>query len=389
MATRYFSTTGAGTQDGTSWDNRTPIFSGAGWGPVLTGFNFSGDGMLALVGPGTYAITAAMSTATFSIAPIASGNLIIHGCDSAGNPLSPPDPNWTADMPVWDDSNLPVFHTTTNIITFSAVPHTSFRLIKCTATANNSSVISYGVFNCLVDWCSITNGFNSTTAKGLIGVTSSSVITNSIVRMTGAQYDYGIGASQFDIVNCQIIGNISATGGDRRGIECTATTESFTAVNCLIKNHGGAGIGTSLSQAAEKFAVISCTITNNSGDGIQTGLQAGKTGRHIFLGNTITNNGGYGINSQASSNILAFDNRLRDNVSGNFAGFLNFPTGIGNYATDSDDSSEYVDANAGDHRIKYGSTIWGSGYGVSEECPSAAASTVNIIDPLSRSIPGV
>ncbi len=69
-------------------------------------------------------------------------------------------------------------------------------------------------------------------------------------------------------------------------------------------------------------------------------------------------------------------NRLRDNgTSGNFTGTGNWPTTENsvNYTTDSDDATELVNVAGGDYRIKNTATIWGMGFGVSEQPAASTA----------------
>ncbi len=84
--TRYFSTAGAGTADGTSWANRAALFSGGAWSTVITGFNFTGsDSLECRIGPGSYTITASLASGLFANAPTVSNPLILQGCDSSGS----------------------------------------------------------------------------------------------------------------------------------------------------------------------------------------------------------------------------------------------------------------------------------------------------------------
>jgi hypothetical protein len=54
-------------------------------------------------------------------------------------------------------------------------------------------------------------------------------------------------------------------------------------------------------------------------------------------------------------------------VSGHINGPANYPLTLGNDTSAGTDADEFVDAAGGDYRVKYGSTIWGKGYGVSDE----------------------
>src|SRR5689334_12015839 len=100
ITTRYFSTTGAGAADGTTWADRAALFSAGNWSTVITGFNFAGtDSMVARVGPGNYTCSQSLASGLFANPPTIANPLILHACDSSGNLIDPPSPTWTADLP--------------------------------------------------------------------------------------------------------------------------------------------------------------------------------------------------------------------------------------------------------------------------------------------------
>ena len=143
---RYFSTSSAGAGDGTSWANRAALFTGGAWSTVITGFAFNGsDSMEARVGPGTYSITVALASGSFANPPTVTNPLIIHGADSSGNLLSPPDPDWTSNMADWDASSLPILDTSSNINTLNLAACYP-RLLKF--TASNSTTAFLRASNC-------------------------------------------------------------------------------------------------------------------------------------------------------------------------------------------------------------------------------------------------
>jgi hypothetical protein len=371
IVNRYFSTSSAGAADGTSWANRAVLFSGGVWSTVLTQFaGFAGsDSLVALIGPGSYAITANLVSSSFTgvggTAPTAANPLILHGCDSSGNALAPPDPDWTSDQPAWDASGLPSLESSTNISIVN-LTNCVCRLLSFIGSGNTTnSVIASNTSS--VDWCSIACSSSHTSASGVGSISS---LTNSVVTMSGTAYN--VAASALDVLNSRLAGNASASSGNRYG--WSSTTAQPTLRGSTFLNHPGGGIVSTASSTAFLLTAIHNTITNNGGDGITLTSTASQTAICRILHNYIANNGGYGINA-ASSRALCFRNRLRDNTSGNLNSFSNYPTTLDNYTTDSDDATEFANSGSGDYRIKSGSAISGSGYGVSDQ-PAAGGSSI-------------
>src|SRR5688572_9346902 len=120
VVVKYFSTTGAGAADGTTWTDRAALFSAGNWATQITGFAFNGtDSLKCLIGPGTYTCSQALASGLFANAPSVANPLILHACDGSGVQLAIPEPEWTSDQPVTWDTTLPVIATTTNISTIN------------------------------------------------------------------------------------------------------------------------------------------------------------------------------------------------------------------------------------------------------------------------------
>lgn len=364
---RYFGTTAAAAGDGTSWANRAALFTGGAWSTVITGFDFTTDAMVAYVGPGTHSISVALTSGLFANAPSATNPLILHGCDSSGNALAIPDPNWTSDMPNWDDSGLAVLATTTNISTINCA-NVFLRLLKFTASGATTNTPLQTAAS--MEWCSIADSSSNSNAVAVNSAVTR--VANCILSMTGASYSAcGLFAAA-PWLNCRLSGVGGGGGsGNRYGLSTGGTASPQPVVGCTIFGFPSHGIATTSSNVGHWFIVEHCTIANNGGSGIKCNGTASQTAMHRISQCMITGNGAYGIDGNTNAHVYASQNRLRDNTSGNTNTFGNWPTDL-NYTTDSDDSSEYVDA-AGtyDFRIKNSATIWGSGYGVSEQ---AAAS---------------
>lgn len=361
VVTRYFSTTGAGAADGTTWADRAALLSAGAFSTVITGFDFSGsDSLLCYVGPGTYSITNDLAAADFSTAaPTAANSITFHGCDSSGNALSPPDPDWTSDQPAWDDSTLPEFATTTNIRSLNLTAQTAYaRLIKFTATGANQTSVN----GTQLTWCTVSNS-SANSAAAAVGTGS---LYNCVVTCTGSSYGqvYAMAAGN-TAHNVRVVG-VAGSSGNRIGIQMDGNG-TFSISRCTVISCGGVGISWASGTTSPSASIVRCTIANNGGKGILLNSTASQTQLYQIIGCCITGNGTNGIDASASR-VMCFGNRLRDNTT-NFANFGNHSTD-NNYVTDSDDATEYVDSSGGDYRIKSTAAIWGQSYGVSDQAAS-------------------
>lgn len=381
ITTRYFGTNAsAGLADGTSWANRAKLINAGTWSSVITAFDFgAGNSLVCYIGPdsGAATATAALASGLFSVsAPSAANPLIFAGADSSGNILEPPDKDWMSCKPHWTDSTLPVIATTTNIRTITLAAF-CVRLIKFTASGCNGAVINSAAH---IDWCSIEQSTANTAALGISPAAGNTRVSNCQVYMSGSSYSAGIQiAGANSVVNCRVTG-VTGSSGNRRGFDNNATTAIASFSFCTSVRNGGEGFGSSSTNAGQAFIVTSCVAANNGGTGIKPNSTASQTAYHAFGKNMITGNGAYGIDGQAEAQIFAVDNRLRDNTSGNTNGMDNWPTDLGSYTTDSDDSSEYVDAGnatatSQDYTIKSSATIAGMGFGVAEQAAGGASYT--------------
>jgi hypothetical protein len=121
-------------------------------------------------------------------------------------------------------------------------------------------------------------------------------------------------------------------------------------------------------------------FADNGGDGIELIATASQTAISQIDKVICTGNGGYGVDPQAETQAIVTNSRLRDNTSGNINSITNIPETFGNYTTDSDDATEYVDGDNADltlrdYTIKSGATIHGMGFGVAEQ--AAAGETIS------------
>jgi hypothetical protein len=374
VVTRYFSTTGAGAADGTTWADRAALFSGGNWSSVITGFNFSSsDSLVCLIGPGSYTCSQSLASGLFSNAPTINNSLYLYGADSSGNELEPPDPDWTSDQADWDTSGMPSIDTTTNIGT-TALLQTYLKMLKFTASGRTAGG---GVISSVrqASWCVIENS-SSNTATQSLAVPGNSIASNCIIKTTGASYACGVTLVNGSVMsNCRVVG-VAGSSGTRHGIQLSVTSSGLAVISrCTSINNGGCGFALISANANPSFSLINCVLANNGSDGCQHTSTTATNAPSQIQSCMITGNGGWGIN--ANSNLLYIEsNRLRDNTSGNVTGMLNFPN-TNNFTTDSDDATEYVNSGSGDYRIKVTAAIWGEGYGVSDEPAAGGAASNN------------
>lgn len=371
IVTRYFSTASAGAGDGTTWADRAELFPSGNWSTVITGFDFSGsDSLVAVVGPGTYTCGQSLASGLFGNAPSAANPLLIHGGDSSGNMLSPPDGDWTSDRPAWDGSSLPDIQTSTNIGTVN-LANLFVVLIKFTATgATTNSVL--GGSTPFYDWVIASNSASNASAT-VSGTTA--YISNSVLTATGSAYAAVCGGAV--VINCRLEGNASASSGNRHGW-ASATALPILQRVTSINNPGSGVISTSVSTAFA-MTLTRSLILGSGGTGLTLPSTGSQTAYSRLSGNYIANNGAYGIDAQSGARVVAINNRLRDNTSGNFNGFLNYTTTETNYTVDASDSDEFVDAGVGDYQIKSSATIAGRGFAVSEQCPAGSGGAKSFV----------
>lgn len=361
IVTRYFGVTGNGAADGTTWADRAALFSG-GWSTVITNFAFNGaDSLKCMIGPGSYSLGTSLNSASWTNPPSATNPLWFVGCDSSGNELAIPDPDWVSNQPAWDDSTLPVLNFTGNF-SFSEGDHHA-HLIKVTGSARNGILWQAG----FTSWCVVENSTNNTSAQAVAPTGSGSPVC-CVFRCTAASYA-AVGSVFAYSYNCRLEG-VTGSSGNRSGFTTTGNTGVHTRLT--IVGVGGDGYVYTSTSTAAVHRLFGVTIANVGGTGFKGANTAGQTGIYALHNAIITGCGGYGIDMQGEANCMITNVRLRDNTSGNINGTDNWPVDVSVYTADDSDANEYVDAANGDFRIKSTSALWGKGYGVADYVPSAA-----------------
>lgn len=368
VVTRYFSTTGAGAGNGTSWADRAALFQSGAWSSIISGFNFTSDSLRCLVGPGEYTCGQSLtSSITGTPDPSSTYPLLFQACDSSGVPyiVSPPFVGWTPDKPITDTTGMPTitFGVNAAFITLQFCDFSGFYL-RATNRISGVAFQNVGTF------CSILENAGSGAAAGC----SSGWHSNTILRCSGSIYDYVLAQAYALGQRLRIEGNPNASGG--RGIVTTAAAYNRLVDYCVTGNVSGGIVQTSTSVSAG-MELLRVMVINNPGDGIVWPASA-VAALTLHVGSVVTGNGGYGINLNGSAGAHNWNHvRVRDNVSGNFSAAHPRPVHMlydaDPFATKADaDAAEYMDASAGDFRIKASAAIASMGFGISIAKPTVA-----------------
>lgn len=365
IVTRYFSTSGAGAADGTTWADRAALFSAGNWSTVITGFDFSGSDSLEcrIEGGLTYTCSQSFASAIFTNAPTRANPVFMRGCDSSGNLIEPSDAGWVSAEPEFSIATFPTI-TSSSAIRFSTVAEGFWRCIKFEMTGSPANTcFSGGTY----DWVTLT--ITSSNASNS-GFGFCELLTNSQIKITGNAFASGV-LSPTKMDNVRIDGTAATSSGTRIGVNTASTGYNISRVTIVGCAGGGTFAATGATTRSSYYC--GCTIVNSGAYGIICNSTASQTVAHTITNCYIANSGTYGIDANGSRTIAA-GNRLRDNTSGNLTGFGNYPTDS-NYTTDSDDATEFVDAGAGDYRIKNtASAVWGKGYGAGDQPASGGGS---------------
>jgi hypothetical protein len=359
IETRYFSTAAAGDGTGSSWANRAALLSSGNWSTVITGFAFNGsDSLRCLIeGAITYTPTQALENAIFTVAsPTINNNLILCGCDSSGNQLSPPNPGWVSSQPPFSAATYPTIATTTNIVTVSQ-SFTELRCLRLTASGRNGGMAA--VAN--IDWCALEQ--NTTNNSACVSASSTS---NSYAIFGGASFAgyMPAGTTTPRLNNLRIDGTAGVTSGNRIGVNPGSAgniIQRVTVINCA-----GGGILCSGGTNTGRFSdVLRCLVIGCGNYGIKANDTASQTVFHTLIGNVVVACD-YNIDGSTNGRLILGNNRLRNPVSSNYLNIANADNSSDNVTTGTN-ADEFVDAAGGDYRIKNTSDLWGKGFGPGDE----------------------
>lgn len=372
IVVRYFSTTSAGTGDGTSWANRAAFFTGGVYSTIITGFNFAGsDSLEVRLGPGTYNTNVSFAGSLFANPPRPANPLTIHGCDSSGNRIVPSEWNCcqgslpVVGYPIWDLS-------TANI----NIQNIYLRCLNIQSSATGATILATNSLNVgngvAVEFCRVNN--SNTTAATFGGL---STAYSCHFLSSGTSYPSIVSGVADSVANCRIEGNPSATSLARVGL--SSNTTSFVrpaSRNCII-NTPGSGVENSSSSAGagigiSEYTIVNCATASGAAlnaPSIPSGVT--NTGHNIvYAQNCFIANCSIGINTQNTAAKIS-KNRLRNTTN------YTVPTNsiiADNFETAGNDTDEFVDAANGDYRIKNTSIYWGKGIGAGDEPASGGTS---------------
>lgn len=350
----YFSTTGAGAADGSSWANRAPLFSGGNWSSLITGFTFSGaDALSCYIGPGTYTCSQALTSAI--AAPTGANPLYLSACDSSGSLWVPPEPAWVSADSTWDTTNQPVIETTTNVQTISLSNAVVTGLVF-NSSERIGSVIGSGEYY----WFVVNQSKSNSGARGIDG-SGNSIYRNGVVNMLGTIFDYVFNASTtVRIENVRANSNTGATSGNRNGFNFDS---GATYVTSLLTAVGFQGSGFRQSNTSAGARLV---IGNSAAINCVTGFSIASTATtYCWWINCLITGSTTGISNTGTVPLRTLLCRFRDNTT-DISSAGNCLTDS-NYTTDSDDASEFVDTASGDYRIKNTADAWGYGFGAGDQ----------------------
>ena len=356
---RYFSTTTPSGSDGSgsSWANRTALFSSGNWSSVITGFAFNAsDSLLCLIEGGlSYTCGQTMASGLFSNPPNTTGKaLFMHGCDSSGNALTPPTIGWQSSQLDFSTSTLPTIAATTAIRIFdlstSCVVHA--RLLNLTSSGHNAAVVNNSS-DIVASWdhCKITNSHSGTSA----GCILDGHVTNCIFECTGTSFGVIANSAAPSFANCRIKGNAAATAGTRAG---------FSSTGGMLQGSVVMGCVTGFTSTTAAASVTNCTLVNCT-----TGISLGNTTRNSRVANTIIANCTTGVNLAANGRIQFVNNRLRNNTT-NLSSFGDFPINWGIDTTFGTDADEFVDYANRDLRNRANGYTFGKNLGQFDQAPT-------------------
>lgn len=370
IVVRYFSTTGAGAEDGTTWADRAPFISGGAYSTILTGFDFNaGDSLEVRLGPGTYNCPAIIATAIFTSNPPRPANpLTIHGCDTNGDRIVPTE--WNCCQGSLPTTGYPVLDLGVYSVNLSNL---NLRCLYLTGSGGNvvNSGLSYGSS---YEYCRIESTSSSNTNPAQLN--GNSFVHSCHIICTGNGWNAL--CVSLNITNCRLEGNPSATSGNRFGM--SANTSGMwrpLSRNCLLNIPGYAVVNSRPAVdgaiGASELTIVNCATVANQG--AISGLNFPNTGTNLNYNfvqaqNCFIANCGIGIQG---ANIAAkiLGNRLRCTTNYNVGANSII---AGNYEASGNDADEFVDAANGDYRIKSTSIYWGKGIGAGDGPASGGTS---------------
>jgi hypothetical protein len=377
IVVRYFSTTGAGAEDGTTWADRAPFIVSGAYNTIITAFDFSGsDSLEVRLGPGTYSSAPQLDNNDFTVAlPRPKNPCLIHGCDSSGNRIVP-DTSWNCCEGSLDTTGYPVIEIETNLW---GATNTHFRCLYITGTTGN--VIVAPGLSASVDFCRIERTGNNNVSTSYVcggAAGAGSHVSNCHIICTSTTFTALSASAATLFSNCRFEGNASATSGDRRGIVALSTgalTRPHNQ-NCIINCPGSAIFNnastTNSGMAAHGYTIVNCATA--AGAAIEgsafPNTGTGSNYNTLAVTNCFIANCGTGI---STPNIAVFVSNTRLRNTTNYSVPANSII-ADDYTAAGNDTDEFVNAAGGDYRLKSTSSYWGKSIGAGDEPPTGGTS---------------
>lgn len=375
LLVRYFSTTGAGAADGTSWANRAALTDGSNFSTIITENNFTNDGMLCLVGPGTYNHSQRLTSSIFTVAtPTAKNQLVFQAVDSNGNIYRAQPSNWSAAQSLWDTSNMPRLHHTAN--SAAVWNMNNIAVYDMVISVGGSWAFNFIDQNVHFSRCYIYMAQTSSTTGVLV---SAGTYIDCWLEANGTVWNHVVIAGP-SMHNCRINGNKNATSSGRNGWVNNTSNTTYVFRNIVITNMPGYGISYDFTGTASSLGLTNFLIAN-CGNGIRF--------RGNGTANSITWEDGVIVNCDAYAILIP--SGYVHNARWNNLRVRNCPSGISVfdqtgwessptiYTASGTDANEFVNVANNDYRIKYGSEYWGMSLGLfNEPAPSQAATGIKL-----------
>jgi len=373
LTTLYFGNTAAGAGDGSSYANRAKLWNAGntGWSTLVTGHNFGTNGMLALLAPETYTVPAALTSGIFTVsAPSVIRMLEFNPCGTDGS-VWQPDLGWRSAQGNISTTGMAEFNCNAGPFNLA---NTVIRGIRITYTSSASPLLNFRI----LDWCCVDHSGNGTTAYGVS--TGNSIISNCQINMTGTtSYGAGINStSDTNVFNCRVIGNRTASSGNRVGVQSSLPGATIMCVvnDCTILNND---IGIFINNATGSIMSVNNNTLYHNYAGFYTAVSSsvapGNITQNMIVGdNTALSNGIFFSNT--THIVVPLANRVRDFATLFGTGLAHTATTQINYTDAGTDADEFVDVSSGDYRIKLTSDYWGKRIGAGDEALTGTAGII-------------
>lgn len=358
LVVRYFSTSAAGSGDGTTWANRAELFPSGSWPTIISANDFSVDSLECRIGPGTYVPTQRLQGSIYSVsAPTATsvGRLFLCGAGSDGVAIVPD--GWNCAEGPLPTAGFPLFEPTGTATTLAFFTDVSMQCLCVVSNPNDAIILLVTGYFHFVKIRNTRNG-----AAGVQAVNGGDgYFANCDLECSGTGFAQIAIAAK--LKNVRIVGNIAATIGNRNGVVSNSQHDSgpLCVINCP-----NSGILTTATNVNARMFLSDVTI-DNCGTGVNASSVTALNGA-MRLSNAYIANCANGLNHNAGHYYLS-NVRLRNTTNIQTAAI--HP--VSSFDAAGSDS-EYANKGAGDYRMKAGSAYHNEMIGAGDE-PSTGGSS--------------